>query len=202
MISKFINTSAVFAPNTYGILYLNSKFNPELADALAQETYSKQMESLATFIYNSILLRLFGIDRDHTRIYELIARYNHTLKADDLGVLEYSERKMKALRFESGPIFELPGKVYEKTIHQYQKRIRKVYFAAGLFEEIRILIKRDSEYREIYFDIDEFEIKLWNATQQKGIGSCVDCGSIKVTHAEQGTRNYFCARCAMRINGC
>ncbi len=203
MLKRFLDISSALITVNYGRLYDQSKYQPELADALDQENYSKQALSLATFIYGSITLELSQIERLPV-IEGFIRRYNESLLDIDYfyktgieteGLTHlFNKKRLKTLRYSTGPLFKLPDtSVYKRSIEQYQQRILQIHLAEDLFANIRLELTGDPMFEAITHAIEEFEIYMW----KKGM-ECTECGvKTNLTHVEEGTMNYYCAECAI-----
>ena len=202
MLKRFLDISSALITVNYGRIYEQTKYDPSLVEALNQENYSKQAVSLASFVYNSILIELSQAERKPA-IEGLIRRYNEAILDVDYfyktGIeanemkKRFDRKRLKRLRYDSGPLFRLipDNAYYKRSIEQYQQRILQLHLAEDLFGDIRIEIANDPLFEAVTHAIEEFELYMWKRSME-----CVECQSIQVAYVEQGTDNCYCSSCA------
>ncbi len=200
MFKGFLDISSGLITVNYGRIYEQTKYDPSLIEALNQENYSKQALSLATFIYGCITLELSQVERKPI-IEGMIRKYNEDLLDVDyyyktgietVGLkAKFNKNRLRELRYETGPLFELipDTPYYKRSIEQYQQRILQICLAEDLFANIRVELAND--FGAILHAIEEFEIYMW-----KKVIECTKCKAVNVKYVEEGTNRYYCEKCA------
>ena len=202
MLQGFLNISPALITVNYGRIYEQTKYDPSIIEALNQENYSKQAQSLATFIYGSITLELSQVERKPI-IEGMIRKYNEDLLDIDyfyktgietVGLkAKFSQKRLKELRYSTGPIFDLLPNTsyYKRSIEQYQQRILQICLAEDLLAKIRVELANDPLFFAVLHAIEEFEIYMW-----KRVMECSKCKAVNVKYVEEGTNIYYCEKCA------